>query len=372
MFRKRISTKLEIIPLILLLLAYFMIKIDHKSNIILGDSNNEYITILNETKLMISSYFINSIQKYSKNAPINPKTRNPFLILFITSSGPHIWYALNAYCSIKAFLPSNYFIFVALSLESYLELKKYGVPAILFSYKAPPVVKNTIVKIFIIYQLLLSGIDVFFSDVDLVFFDNPLKVLNNNSDIEIIYEYAFFKHEYKNIGSHCVNTGLFKLNSNQKNIKFVKKWIQLCYEWKTEEQTALAMYIKSKNGTWISEDVFNIYSSDLNDSLSFHYFDTLLVTMSNSLYSYKIRKRFSKEARKRNIYKPVIFHLAWYWPTRKPSILYEKNAWFINFPKSKKCKKIPPNGTALIWDNKYDLPESPQIPKKFLIKYFPP
>lgn len=350
---------------------YYYYFAKYNRNINFEGDINEFIMVLNETKLKVGSIFMKSFKNYSKYAPINNITGNPFLILFITSSGPHVWYAINAYCSIRVYLPSNYFIFVALNKNASTELQKYGVPTILYTYTAPPIQK-TVLKVFITYQFLLSGIDVFFADVDLVFFDNPLKILNNNSDLEISYELAYFKHQFKQFGGQNVNTGIYKINSNPNSIRFVKKWIELCYNLKTEEQTALNNYINSQNGTWISDDVYRIFCSDLNFSFSFHYFDTLIVTMSNSLYAHRIRKTFTKEAIRRNILKPVVFHLAWYWPTRKPSVLYEKNAWFNDFPKSKKCKDVPPNGTKLIWDKKYDLPESPQIPRKLPIEYFPP
>lgn len=346
-----------------------MKKIINISNLISGlllfESNfDDFEMILTYPKWMVNKHFTRSLKNYSRYAPIDPKTKNPTLILFMTSSGPHIWYSLNAYCSIRTFLPTNYFIFIALDSDAYYELKSYGVPTILYKYKAQRI-RTTVLKVILTYQALLLGIDAFFSDVDLVFFDSPFKVLNNVSELEIIHEIADFPPK-----TLQTNTGLYKVNSNKNSIAFVKKWIELCFMW-NDEQIALNNYIVSSNGSWIGDNVYKIYSSDLNFSVSIHHFDSFLVTMSNSLFSNQMRKIYSNEALRRKIYKPVVFHLAWYWPTRKPSVLYEKNAWFNDFPNSKKCKDVPPNGTQLIWDNKYDLPESPNIPKKYPIKNFP-
>ncbi|KAK8840270.1 hypothetical protein M9Y10_030824 [Tritrichomonas musculus] len=81
---------------------------------------------------------------------------------------------------------------------------------------------------------------------------------------------------------------------------------------------------------------------------------------------------FLEDAKNRSIYRPIVYHLAWHWPTRKPSALHQKNAWFIDFPNSKDCKKKPPNGTYLFWDNNFNLKDVEEIPVKFKNYRFPP
>jgi hypothetical protein len=58
----------------------------------------------------------------------------------------------------------------------------------------------------------------------------------------------------------------------------------------------------------------------------------------------------NKEARRRGIPRPALFHLADFAPQRKPSVLAERNLWFVDFPNLLRCRRPPPTGPADFWD----------------------
>lgn len=340
---------------------HFLLTVEHSFDILLIDN----------PKMMISERFIRKLRNYTNIAPINDKTGHKFLIIIATSSGPHLWYTLNYYCSIRLQIPSNYYLFISLDYKAYDELSKRGAPTILYSDTVPKY-EITYLRMHVVYQLLLWNIDVLMTDSDMVYFNNPLPLFNNESDFEVSYEYLIFLHDYKNHDGFYGNLGFWKVIASSRTIKFIKNLLFWCCKVHSHDQAAFHAYLSTQKGNWISDSVFVYNLTDLNMSFSIHYLDNLQITLSNSIYCHQNRKKFTKEALRRKIYMPIIYHVAWYWPTRKASSFYEKNAWFVNFPDSKDCKKVPPNGTLLFWDSKYDLPQSPKFPRKWPPLSFPP
>ncbi|KAK8841753.1 hypothetical protein M9Y10_026700 [Tritrichomonas musculus] len=336
--------------------------------------NTGDVIIFTNPKWTIPRAFLRSLKNSINQFPINEKTGHPFIMIAATTGWPYIWYTLNYYCSLRLRIPSNYYLFIAMDDESYNEMRSRGIPTIQYSHKPPKsdiTTESTVLRMAIVYQLLQWKVDVLVTDTDMVFFENPLTMFDNVSDFEVSYEMLNFLPDYKNHEGYWGNLGFWRVNSNEKSLVFIKNLFEWCFKLKTHDQNAFHGYLKTQKGEWLSDTVFIYKLSDLNMNWSIHYLDNLQITLSNSIFCGKNRRAFTKEALRRNISMPIIFHLAWYWPTRKASVLYEKNAWFVDFPHSRDCKAAPPKGTQFFWDNKFDLPDSPQIPKKFPVNNFP-
>lgn len=322
-------------------------------------------------KWNISIEFLRKIYDYCKGAPFSSLTGNRFIILFVTSSGPHIYYTLNAYCSLSLHVSPNYYLFIALDQKSYSIMKNRSIPTILYSNKVPKV-DITVLRLVIAYHLLFWGVDVIHSDSDLVYFSNPLPLFTDRYDLEITYENPHLFKSYHRYSGFNLNCGFWKMRSSPKSIIFMKNWIISCEKYHMPDQESIVKYLSSQKGAWIENNVFLYNLTNLSFTWTIRYFDNLLVTLSCSIYYSRFRSMFLEDAKNRSIYRPIVYHLAWYWSTRKPSALHQKNAWFIDFPNSKDCKKKPPNGTYLFWDNNFNLKDVKEIPVKFKNYQFPP
>ncbi|OHS96170.1 hypothetical protein TRFO_10082 [Tritrichomonas foetus] len=313
--------------------------------------------------------FTQQLKNYSLNSPINNKSKHHTLFLFLTSSGYHLHYTANAYCSLKVYLQPNYYIFIALDKKSFIEMNNLNIPTILYSDTLPKV-DITVLRLIIANQLLMWDVDVIQSDSDLVYFDNPLQLFEDEDDWEVSYENPQKISKFRKSPGYTINCGFWKLKSSTINKIFMKRWILSCFKYKMPDQESLTAYLKTQNGSWIDKNRFRFYFSDDKIYYTIQFIDTLKVTLANSIFCEKHRLLFKRSAKARNISMPVVYHLAWFWKTRKPSALADKNAWFINFPHNKKCKNPPPNGTKMFWDKKFDIQH--EIPLKFNMSHFPP
>ena len=329
-----------------------------------------FVSSVNLSKWNLSPSFLNSLQNHAINLQLNSKERDNFLFLLFTSSGPHLYYSLNVYCSLRQYLSSKNYLFISLDLNSFKILQNHSIPTVLYSKKLPKF-DITVFRLVVAYNLLLMGIDVVHSDSDLVYFDDPIQLFSDKYDLEISYEKPYLPSSYSNYSGNFLNCGFWKMKSTKKSILFMENWIKSCELIQLPDQESLVEYLKTQEYEWIENDTVLYNLANLNFNWTIRYFDNLLVTCSYSFYSKTNRILFLDEARRRNINRPIIYHLAWFWANRKPSALHEKNAWFIDFPKSKNCKKIPPNGTSCFWNKDYDTKDIKEIPRKFHEWRFP-
>lgn len=317
------------------------------------------------SEYMLPTRFVIDLKEFVSRAPINPKTGSRQMMVFLTSDKEHLDYGANMYCSLMAagFL-KDHLIFLALNRESYTEMQDLGIPCILLTEKVPKCMV-TVFRLSVMLQLLMWGVEVLHCDTDAVFMGHPYSLILNDGSVD--WEVAIENPVVavtKRLKVWSINGGFWKMYPHDASIRWIRFWINYCYTLRQPDQESMIHFFQNHTaGEWTGD---SIYTFDLQQSigtpLRVKYIDPLLATLAHSIFCEKHRKMYRKAGAPRGITRPVLFHMAWYWPSRKPSCLFEKNLWFTEYPKSRHCKEVPPNGTECFWDRKYDL-VSP-IPRK--------
>lgn len=314
----------------------------------------------------VDDKFAKTLVEYASNASINPKTNRKCIMTFMTTSGIHLDYGANIYCSLKAvgFKDSD-LIFIALDHRAYETLRELNIPVLLYSSQAPNVM-FTVFRLAIAEVLLEHNFEVIGADNDAVFLDHPDNIFLNDASVdwEVTPE-ADVMEITPLYRPALINCGFWKMYPSARTLRFLNRWITTCLATNEPDQETLCKWLENrKTGQWLSKYQ---YRFDLTDEILDHFtiriIDPFVITLAHSIMTIKTRKKWTMASMARGITRPKIFHMAYYWPTRKPSCLGEKNLWFIDFPNSKTCKTPPPTGTQNFWNDAFDFNTS--LPREY-------
>jgi hypothetical protein len=289
---------------------------------------------------------------------------NNQVMFSLCGSGIHAFYNANLFCSLNAVNFSSV-LWIGLTRESFEILQGRDCVSILWRENCPTdIFYLTIIKWFISRYLLNFGYEVFYCDTDAVFMGSPDDLVFDGVDIEFTAEIAGPRIT-RRYPANCVNCGHVKMFPTKATIAFVRAFIEYAYAQRhvfkvkfQHDQTLMNAYIRTIGWQFKGSHFL------LRNGLKLGLFDPMLSVTGASVHMQVIRSPMTKEAIRRGIRVPILYHLA-YWPAhRKPSALDERNLWFADFPNSLRCRDPPPNGTALFWDNQYNIQS--RFGRKFL------
>jgi hypothetical protein len=274
----------------------------------------------------------------------------------LSGSGIHGYYAANLYCSLQA-LHYTSVLWIATDELSSSYLQQRDCVSIRWGHDPPKdFFSMTMLRWFIMEELLSSGYEVFYCDTDSVFLGNPDDLLFGDVDIEFTAE-AIVATITKDYPANQVNTGHIRAFPTQSSLSFIKDFISYAFtnrhqypEIFQHDQTLLIAYLGTM--TWSYSNPHFLFSN----GLKLGFFDPLKSSTGGQLQVSGNRKMMTQEAEKRGVTRPIVYHLA-FWPQgRKPSALSERNLWFVDFPRSMRCLDPPPNGTSFFWNNSCNVP----------------
>jgi hypothetical protein len=278
-------------------------------------------------------------------------------IFLMTTDGIHFHFTMNLYCSLLSVkFPRSAILLVTLGNTTADLAANQNITAVNASKTVPPV-KLTVLKLAFVHQLLLWNGRVHYIDSDVVCLQDPrlLWASNGAADFEPSAESSdpSFGPDYS---SAMVNGGLWRISPTESAKKFLSYWFFSWVPSDGNDQVRLRTILENCPRTWLGGGLYRVHMSHLiGCNIVYRFLDPVLSVNANSIYCSDQRRKFGAEAAKRGIVRPVLFHMAHYWPTRKPSALAEKNLWFSAFPLTFRCKRVAPNGTANFWYRRYDL-----------------
>jgi hypothetical protein len=280
--------------------------------------------------------------------------RNNQVMFTLCGEGIHAFYAANLFCSLAALNYSSV-LWIALTRAALRFLRKRNCVAILWREELNgDMFYFTIIKWFVARYVLRLGYEVFYCDTDAVFLGNPDRLFFEGVDIEFTAEIAMpvIEPQYP---ANVVNCGHVKMFPTNATVSFVDGFIEYAHARRYDferifqhDQTIMQSYLKMIG--WTSEGKCFLFGN----GVKLGFFDPMLSVTGSSINVMSIRSRMTTAAIERGITRPVLYHLAFWPPERKPSALDERNLWFVDFPNSLQCREPIPNGTKLFWDNQYN------------------
>ena len=263
--------------------------------------------------------FLEKLYIYFQNSPINPLTNQHFLMFTVFNKGM-INFAKNWFCSLNnTDIPKNSFVMIALDLYSFNQLLSISAPVIYLNSKFSKNAVNNqkiidfyeIVKIrpTILHQILLWKGEAILSDIDIIFFSNPLNLFQNlNNDFEIQSDSKEFVKIPLNLTEIIwkFNLGFYKVYPTKPVLQLFPIWLVNMYNTpKLVDQSSLRKILKFNKQNWIKPDIIEVFWN--NEYLKFRYLDPMLaVNAGGALLEGK--NKWIKEAKLRNLTSPILCH----------------------------------------------------------------
>ena len=310
--------------------------------------------------------FDNKLLQSIKKSPVNSKTLRHQIILFVTNEGL-LHFAKNSLCSLSHATDSTYlYVIVALDEVSYVSLKNFGANVLFYSSNFTHESVNyrqkidfyNIVKIreHIAYKIINFGADAIISDVDIVYFANPLTLFTNMYDFEVQCDSRTaveIPMEENGRVYWSVNLGFYKIAPSEANLKFIPIWeYQMQNMPESHDQATLwgllrGKLIQLKDKDVLLADIRKFLREKKSVPLTIKYIDPMLAVNAGGAFVYN-KNLWAYTAKQRNISKPVLchfFHLSE--NTDKERLMKKKNLWYIDH--QERCMKSPPKGHSWPW-----------------------
>jgi hypothetical protein len=294
-----------------------------------------------------------------------PRVRADGRVAFaLAGSGVYAYYAANLLCSLRALNISSV-LWVGTSARAFAHLRRLPCAAVRWRAECPrDIFYLTMIKWFVARYLLSLGCEVFYCDTDAVFLADPRRLFVGGADVEFAPEFRApaITAAYPVRGVNC---GHIRWAPTARAAAFADDFVAYAFgarmRWSARyrhDQTILTAYLAGRRSNFTGR-VFV-----LDTGLRIAFFDPVLAAIGSHIMVRVARAEMGGEAQRRGLARPVLFHLAYYAPQRKPSVFGEKNLWFVDFPRALVCKQPPPSGTPFFWKKELNVPT--EIPMHFV------
>ena len=301
-----------------------------------------------------------------KKSPLNNETKRHQIILFVTNEGL-LHFAKNSICSLSHATDSTYlYVIIALDEVSYITLKHFGANVLFYNSNFTHESVNyrqkidfyNIVKIreHIAYKIINFGADAIISDVDIVYFQDPLQLFTNLYDFEVQCDSRNAVEIPKEENGRVfwsVNLGFYKISPSAVNLKFIPIWeYQMQNMPESHDQSTLWGLLRGKliqleDKNVMLADIHKFIGEKKTIPLTIKYIDPMLAVNAGGAFIYN-KQLWKYTAKQRNLTKPVLchfFHLSE--NTDKEKLMKKNKLWYID--KQQICMKTPPKGHKWPW-----------------------
>ncbi|KAH0795151.1 NADH:ubiquinone reductase (non-electrogenic) [Histomonas meleagridis] len=260
----------------------------------------------------------------------------------------------------------NGYVFVATDIDAYNQMKELNPQTIYLPANFTKSAVNNIhmedfaeilkIRPVLVHQLLLWDAEVIYTDIDIVFLEDPISSFNDEADFEVQSDSdRIVKYNTSAPVVFLPNMGYFKVHPTPIVLRFFKVWLQKFFSTpKKHEQTAFYDLLKPLPMEWINDDTFQIQVQTIFQQteplhLKIRYLDPVYFTNAGSAFK-NGRELWVNEAHRRNITKPKLVHFF------HIGFIREKRGFVTGMQmscvtKEKKCKDEAPSGVKIfpIW-----------------------
>jgi hypothetical protein len=282
-------------------------------------------------------------------------------MMFTIFDSAHIVFAQNLLCSQLAigYDPSRH-LYIALDEHALNALKQLGAsshpPMLLFNVTRRGFKwrQFCLIKLVIQYHLLLMNIDTTIFDDDIVFYQDPWPLFDDETDFQVESEGPDRMFNV-NFSYHMLNSGFFRVVPSELSIRFYNFWTNISIP----NTTTLDQYLlgemvepyREKNQSGKPKQYYDMGTliGRSGERLRITWFDPLHVPTAK-LWHWK-RIETIAVARQRGITKPHVAHAAYLKPDQKRIAFRQNRLWLVAkgrcIPGGKLPEPWPPHGQPI-------------------------
>jgi hypothetical protein len=297
----------------------------------------------------VSAEFLERLRAVLVRAPPNPDTGHPQAMVTVFNSA-HMRMAMNCMCSANATgIPPGFHVFVAFDSAAYEAMRPFKSELVLCDISARNMTVMNLQHFthILCYHILLMGVDLLWSDADIIYIKNPMGLFRQDSLMEVSSNWAD-EDLHPGYDYTQFNIGFMRIISCQLSVLVWNSLIRVALtEPNLLEQTVMCDSLKPirivPNQTPIQRYTMKPrYGRDEVYSIRFyHPFEIM-----NSGLFVRNREHAFKTAREKGIRKPWAVHMAWLDETEKEPVITEANLWFYT---DGRCISDPPGADFPTW-----------------------
>jgi hypothetical protein len=290
----------------------------------------------------VTDSFLSELRRAIFKAPLNRNTSHHQAMVSVFNSA-HTRLALNCFCStLAAGIPPNFHVWIALDSSSFRAMLPFKRDVLLcdISSRNFTLENHQRFKDSIGYYVIAMGVDLIWSDADVIFIKNPMELFRSSSLMEVssdwmaldfdpLYDYTQF------------NIGFMRIISCKRSVLLWSRLLRIALaDTSALEQTMMCDSLKllriTPNQTPIQQYRMKPqHGMDAVYSIRFyHPFEVM-----NSGLFVRNREEAFAFARAKRYGKPWVIHLAYLGEDEKEPALNDADLWFYD---GKQCIKNPP------------------------------
>jgi hypothetical protein len=299
----------------------------------------------------LPDYFLETLKTVVDSLPRNSRT-GPRQLVFTIFTLAHLRFALNLLCSQLAIrYDLSRHLYIALDQRAFDKMLSFQIPddcprpAIAFldilgrGLGLPGLCR---LKLLIHYTLLTMGVDVTSCDDDIVFYQDPFLLFDDDTDLQVGSEGGDRRFNL-NFEYNKLNSGFFRVVPSDVSIHFYHYWARMAFaNTSALGQTILAELVEPFRDKRFRGHPRQYYDMTTllgrNQYLRITWFDPLAVTTAK-LFHWE-RDETLTVARERGITRPFLFHAAWLQRHQKPIAFVENELWLVSLGRCELDKRL--------------------------------